>query len=208
VLEKYGIDPAKPSVVFVGRITRQKGVTHLCDAAREFAPEAQLVLCAGSPDTPELGAEIEAKVKDLQATREGVFWIEEMIPKTEVIQLLSHATVFACPSIYEPLGIVNLEAMACEAAVVATATGGIVEVVVDDETGFLVPIEPGDDGTGAPRDPAKFAADFAERVNVLIADPDRAHRMGQAGRTRAVQSFAWPAIAQQTSELYRSLAEH
>ena len=153
MLEKYGIDPTKPSVVFVGRITRQKGVTYLCDAAREFAPEAQLVLCAGSPDTPELGAEIEAKVKDLQATREGVFWIEEMIPKPEVIQLLSHATVFACPSIYEPLGIVNLEAMACEAAVVATATGGIVEVVVDDETGFLVPIEPGDDGTGAPRDP-------------------------------------------------------
>jgi starch synthase len=205
VLAKYGIDAAKPSVVFVGRITRQKGVTHLLDAARSFDPSAQLVLCAGSPDTKELGAEIEAKVEELRATREGVFWIEEMIPKTEVIQLLSHATVFACPSIYEPLGIVNLEAMACEAAVVATATGGIVEVVVDGETGFLVPIEPGDDGTGAPRDPERFAADFAARVNELVADPARAKAMGRAGRERAVSSFAWPAIARQTSELYRSL---
>ncbi|RKQ88146.1 glycogen synthase (ADP-glucose) [Solirubrobacter pauli] len=205
VLEKYGIDPGKPSVVFVGRITRQKGVVYLLEAVKQFAPDAQLVLCAGSPDTPELGAEITQRVEDLKATREGVFWIEEMIPKPEVIQLLSHATVFACPSIYEPLGIVNLEAMACEAAVVATATGGIVEVVVDQETGFLVPIEPGDDGTGAPRDPAKFASDFAARVNELIADPERAKRMGKAGRERAVASFAWPAIARQTSELYRSL---
>jgi starch synthase len=205
VLAKHGIDPAKPSVVFVGRITRQKGVTHLLDAARHFAPEAQLVLCAGSADTPELGAEVEAKVQELRATREGVVWIEQMLPKPEVIQILSHATVFACPSIYEPLGIVNLEAMACEAAVVATATGGIVEVVVDGETGFLVPIEPGDDGTGAPRDPERFAADFAERVNALLADPSRAAELGRAGRTRAVESFAWPAIAEQTSRLYRSL---
>jgi starch synthase len=205
VLTKHGIDPAKPSVVFVGRITRQKGVTHLLDAARHFAPEAQLVLCAGSADTPELGAEVEAKVNALRATREGVFWIEQMLPKPEVIQILSHATVFACPSIYEPLGIVNLEAMACEAAVVATATGGIVEVVVDGETGFLAPIEPGDDGTGAPRDPETFAAGFAERVNTLLADPGRANAFGRAGRKRAVNSFAWPAIAEQTSQLYRSL---
>ena len=205
VLDKYGIDPAKPSVVFVGRITRQKGVVYLLEAVKQFAPDAQLVLCAGSPDTPELGAEIAARVEDLKATREGVFWIEEMIPKPEVIQLLSHATVFACPSIYEPLGIVNLEAMACEAAVVATATGGIVEVVVDDETGFLAPIQPGVEGTGAPRDPAVFATDFAARVNELIADPERAKRMGVAGRKRAIESFSWPAIAQQTSELYREL---
>jgi starch synthase len=205
VLAKYGIDPEAPSVVFVGRITRQKGVTHLLDAARMFDPAAQLVLCAGSADTPELGAEVARKVSELRSSREGVFWIEEMIPKREVIQLLSHATVFACPSIYEPLGIVNLEAMACEAAVVATATGGIVEVVVDGETGFLVPIEPGDDGTGTPRDPERFAADFAERVNALIADPSRAREMGRAGRQRAVESFAWPAIARQTSELYRAL---
>ncbi len=205
VLERIGIDPGKPSVVFVGRITRQKGVQYLLEAAKAFDPSAQLVLCAGSADTPELGAEVARRVDELKATREGVFWVEQMLPKPEVIQILSHATVFACPSIYEPLGIVNLEAMACEAAVVATATGGIVEVVVDDETGFLVDIEPGDDGTGAPRDPAKFAADFAERVNTLIADPERAAKFGKAGRRRAVEAFAWPAIAEQTSNLYRAL---
>jgi starch synthase len=205
VLERYGVDPGKPSVVFVGRITRQKGVEHLLEAAKAFDPAAQLVLCAGSADTPELGAAVAARVEELQATREGVIWLEQMLPKPEVIQLLSHATVFACPSIYEPLGIVNLEAMACEAAVVATATGGIVEVVEDGQTGFLVPIEPGDDGTGAPRDPARFAGDFAERVNALVADPDRAAAMGRAGRERAIEHFAWPAIAKQTSELYRSL---
>ncbi|HET6547815.1 MAG TPA: glycogen synthase [Solirubrobacter sp.] len=205
VLAKHGIDPQAPSVVFVGRITRQKGVAHLLEAARGFDPGAQLVLCAGSADTPELGAEVERRVNELRATRSGVFWIEQMLPKPEVIQILSHATVFACPSIYEPLGIVNLEAMACEAAVVATATGGIVEVVVEGETGLLVPIEPGDDGTGEPRDPARFAADFAERVNALIADPARARTMGRAGRRRAVEAFAWPAVAEQTSQLYRSL---
>jgi starch synthase len=205
VLERHGIDPDLPSVVFVGRITRQKGVQYLLEAAKAFDPSAQLVLCAGSADTPELGAEVERRVEELKATREGVFWIEQMLPKPDVIQILSHATVFACPSIYEPLGIVNLEAMACEAAVVATATGGIVEVVVDDETGYLVPIEPGDDGTGAPRDPAKFAADFAQRVNALIADPAKAAAFGKAGRKRAVEAFAWPAIAEQTSKLYRDL---
>src|SRR3954467_11189148 len=205
VLERYGVDPGKPSVVFVGRITRQKGVEHLLEAAKAFDPSAQLVLCAGSADTPELGAAVAARVEQLRATREGVIWLEQMLPKPEVIQLLSHATVFACPSIYEPLGIVNLEAMACEAAVVATATGGIVEGVENGETGLLVPIEPGDDGTGAPRDPGRFAADFAERVNALIADPARAAPMGEAGRRRATEHFAWPAIAQQTSQLYRSL---
>jgi alpha-maltose-1-phosphate synthase len=205
VLERYGVDPGKPSVVFVGRITRQKGVEHLLEAAKAFDPSAQLVLCAGSADTPELGAAVAARVEALQATRQGVIWLEQMLPKPEVIQLLSHATVFACPSIYEPLGIVNLEAMACEAAVVATATGGIVEVVENGETGLLVPIEPGDDGTGAPRDPGRFAADFAERVNAVVADPDRAAAMGRAGRARAIEHFAWPAIAGQTSELYRSL---
>jgi alpha-maltose-1-phosphate synthase len=205
VLERYGVDPGKPSVVFVGRITRQKGVEHLLEAARSFDPAAQLVLCAGSADTPELGAEVERRVAELKATREGVVWLEQMLPKPEVIQLLSHATVFACPSIYEPLGIVNLEAMACEAAVVATATGGIVEVVEDGDTGLLVPIEPGDDGTGAPRDPQRFATDFADRVNALLADPQRAREMGRAGRRRAIEHFAWPAIARQTSELYQSL---
>jgi starch synthase len=205
VLERYGVDPGQPAVVFVGRITRQKGVEHLLEAAKAFDPSAQLVLCAGSADTPELGADVERRVAELQASRAGVVWLEQMLPKAEVIQLLSHATVFACPSIYEPLGIVNLEAMACEAAVVATATGGIVEVVEDGDTGFLVPIEPGDDGTGAPRDPQRFAADFAERVNALIADPARARDMGRAGRARAVEHFAWPAIARQTADLYASL---
>ncbi|MGA2009823.1 MAG: glycogen synthase [Solirubrobacteraceae bacterium] len=206
VLQRHGVDPSRPSVVFVGRITRQKGVEHLLRAARAFEPGAQLVLCAGSADTPELGAEVQRLVDELRAGRDGVIWLQQMLPKPEVIQLLSHATVFACPSIYEPLGIVNLEAMACEAAVVATATGGIVEVVQDGDTGLLVPIDPGDDGTGAPRDPDRFAADFAERVNTLLRDPDRAREMGRAGRRRAVEHFAWSAVAAQTSALYRSLA--
>jgi starch synthase len=205
VLERHGVDPSAPSVVFVGRITRQKGVELLLRAARDFDPAAQLVLCAGSADTPELGDEVQRRVSDLREHRRGVVWLEQMLPKREVIQLLSHATVFACPSIYEPLGIVNLEAMACEAAVVATATGGIVEVVEDGRTGLLVPIEPGDDATGAPRDPEAFAAAFAERVNALVADPDRAAAMGRSGRERAIRHFAWPAVAAQTSALYHSL---
>jgi alpha-maltose-1-phosphate synthase len=206
VLARHGVDPARPSVVFVGRITRQKGVEHLLEAARTFDPEAQLVLCAGAPDTPELGAEVERRVEELRGQRAGVVWIDEMLPKPDVIQLLSHATVFVCPSIYEPLGIVNLEAMACEAAVVATATGGIVEVVVDGETGLLVPFEPRDDGLRTPVDPEGFAAGIATRVNELVADPARAQAMGEAGRRRVLEHFAWPAIAEQTAALYRSLA--
>jgi starch synthase len=205
VLERYGVDPAKPSVMFVGRITRQKGVELLLRAARLFDPAAQLVLCAGTPDTAELGAEVQRRVAELRAQRDGVIWLEQMLPKPEVIQLLSHATVFVCPSIYEPLGIVNLEAMACEAPVVATATGGIVEVVEDGRTGLLVPIEPGDDGTGAPLDPDRFAAEFAQRVNTLLSDPEHAAELGRAGRRRAIEHFSWTAIAQRVSELYRSL---
>jgi alpha-maltose-1-phosphate synthase len=201
VLERFGIDPERPSVVFVGRITRQKAVPLLIRAAAEFDPSAQLVLCAGAPDTPEIGAEVAAGVERLQRDRDGVFWIDEMLPKTDVIQLLSHATVFACPSIYEPLGIVNLEAMACEAAVVASATGGIVEVVVDRETGFLVPLEQ-QPGSIDPVDPAGFASAFAERVNRLVADPEQARAMGQAGRRRAIEAFSWPAIAEQTVAVY------
>jgi alpha-maltose-1-phosphate synthase len=205
VLERLGVDPARPSVVFVGRITRQKGVPHLLRAALDFDPAAQLVLCAGAPDTPEILAEVEAGVATLRERRDGVHWIQEMLPKPDVIQLLSHATVFACPSIYEPLGIVNLEAMACEAAVVATATGGIVEVVVDGETGLLVPFEAAP-GTIEPADPQGFAAGIAERVNALIADPARAQAMGQAGRRRAVEAFDWSAIAAETVALYESLS--
>jgi len=204
VLERYGVDPDRPSVVFVGRITRQKGVPYLVDAALQFDDSAQLVLCAGAPDTPEIAAEVEQKVDRLRAARGNVIWLDQMLPKTEVIQLLSHATVFACPSIYEPLGIVNLEAMACEAAVVATATGGIVEVVVDGETGLLVPFEQAE-GDIVPRDPDGFVAGIAERVNALVADPDRARAMGRAGRERAVTEFDWSAIARQTSEVYASL---
>jgi starch synthase len=205
VLERYGVDPSRPSVLFVGRITRQKGVTYLCDAALQIDPAAQLVLCAGAPDTPEIGAEIAAKVDRVRTERGNVIWLEQMLAKPEVIQLLSHATVFVCPSIYEPLGIVNLEAMACETAVVATRTGGIPEVVDDGVTGLLVPFEPRDDGSRAPVDPERFAADIAGRVNELVGDPARAGEMGRAGRRRAVEHFSWSAIAEQTVELYRSL---
>ena len=205
VSEKYGVDPDRPSVVFVGRITRQKGVPYLVDAALQFDPSAQLVLCAGAPDTPEIASEVEQKVERLRSERGNVIWLDQMLPKREVIQLLSHATVFACPSIYEPLGIVNLEAMACEAAVVATATGGIVEVVVDGVTGLLVPFEQAE-GDIVPRDPEVFVNGIAERVNALVSDPERARGMGRAGRERAVRAFEWSAIARETAELYRSLA--
>jgi starch synthase len=205
VLTRLGIDPDRPSVVFVGRITRQKGLPYLLRAARSFDPSVQLVLCAGAPDTPEIAAEVDTLVDGLRRERDGVIWIAEMLPKHEVVQVLSHAGVFVCPSVYEPMGIVNLEAMACEAPVVATATGGIPEVVADGETGLLVPIEQASDGTGLPVDPSRFVADLAERVNALIADPDRAAELGRAGRQRAVDLFSWPRIAERTRELYAGL---
>ena len=204
-LERHGVAVGVPTVVFVGRITHQKGVPHLLEAAHSFDPDVQLVLCAGAPDTPELAAEIEQRVARLKAERGNVVWIEEMLPREDVVQLLTHATVFACPSIYEPQGIVNLEAMACETAVVASATGGIVEVVDDGVTGLLVPLDPADDGSFEPRDPGAFAAAFAERVNELVRDPERAERMGKAGRQRAIDHFAWDVIGRQTADLYRSL---
>jgi starch synthase len=204
-LERHSIDPSRPSVVFVGRITRQKGVPHLLRAALRMDPEAQLVLCAGAPDTPEIAAEVTALVERVQAERGNVVWVREMLPKPDVIQLLSHATVFVCPSIYEPLGIVNLEAMACETAVVASAVGGIVEVVEDGHTGLLVPFDAVNDGTQEPRDPERFAADFAAAVNELLGDPARAERMGKAGRRRAVERFGWPAIARETVDVYERL---
>jgi starch synthase len=191
VLDRYGIDLARPYVIFVGRITRQKGLPVLLRAAAGLVPEAQLVLCAGAADTPEQLAEVMELVNGLRASRTGVLWIPEMLPKPEVIQLLSHAAVFACPSVYEPLGIVNLEAMACGAAVVASRTGGIPEVVADGETGLLVP----------PEDPEQLGA----ALNTLIRDPDRARAMGQAGRKRAVAEFGWAAIAAQTVGMYAEL---
>jgi starch synthase len=204
-LLRHGVDPARPAVVFVGRITRQKGLVHLLDAAPAIDPGAQLVLCAGAPDTPELGAEVAGRVRELEATRGGVVWIEGMLPRPDLRQLLTHATVFVCPSVYEPLGIVNLEAMACETAVVATDTGGIPEVVDDGVTGLLVPFAPRDDGLRAPVDPSGFARRIAERVNTLLADPGRAAQMGRAGRARAVEHFGWPAIARRTVDLYERL---
>ncbi|MGC9219911.1 MAG: glycogen synthase [Solirubrobacteraceae bacterium] len=203
VLERLGVDADRPTVVFVGRITRQKGVAHLLRAAAHFMPEAQLVLCAGAPDTPEIGAEVAALTRALMDTRDGVFWIQEMLPKRDVIQLLSHATVFVCPSIYEPLGIVNLEAMACETAVVASATGGIVEVVKDGETGLLVELEQAP-GSIEPVDPTRFAQAFADRVNQLLAEPELAVTMGRAGRRRAVEAFSWQTVAAQTLAVYES----
>ncbi len=191
VLARYGVDPARPAVIFVGRITRQTGVPVRLRAAASLAPEAQLVLCAGQPDTADLAAEVTGLVTSLQASRSGVIWIPEMLPRREVIQLLSHATVFACPSLYEPLGIVNLEAMACGTAVVGSRVGGIPEVVADGETGLLVP----------PDDPAALAA----ALNALVLDPARAAAMGAAGRKRAAAEFGWDAIAAQTVQLYQDL---
>lgn len=199
-----GVDPDRPSVVFVGRITRQKGLPLFLRAVAELPPDVQIVLCAGAPDTPEIEAEVVGLVESLAATRTGVVWIREMLPRRDVVALLTAATAFACPSIYEPLGIVNLEAMACETAVVATATGGIPEVVVPDETGLLVPIEQATDGTGTPLDPERYVADFAAALVEVVSDPARAAEMGRAGRARAIESFSWAAIAERTVEVYRS----
>jgi starch synthase len=199
-----GIDPGRPSVVFVGRITRQKGLPHLLHAAARLPEQVQLVLCAGAPDTPEIAAEVAGLVADLQRSRTGVVHLDRMLARTELCRVLSAATVFVCPSVYEPLGIVNLEAMACGAAVVGTATGGIPEVVLDGETGWLVPIEQVGDGTGAPVDPDRFVADLAATLAEAVSDVAEARRRGEAGRVRAVEHFSWEAIAVRTVEVYRA----
>ncbi|MFJ6531209.1 glycogen synthase [Microbacterium sp. NPDC091662] len=204
-LRSIGMDPARPSVVFVGRITRQKGLPYLLQAARLLPPEVQLVLCAGAPDTPEIMAEVHEGVRLLQRERDGVIWIERMLPRDELSAILTAATTFVCPSVYEPLGIVNLEAMACGAAVVGTATGGIPEVVADGVTGRLVPIEQVQDGTGTPVDPERYVADLAAVLTEVAMDPDRARAYGEAGRERARNEFSWAAIAETTRALYVEL---
>ncbi|WP_394551843.1 glycogen synthase [Agromyces sp. MMS24-JH15] len=202
LVRSLGVDPDAPSIVFVGRITRQKGLPYLLRAARSLPAGVQLVLCAGAPDTPEIMAEVSGLVEELGRERDGVVWIDRHLPRGELTALLTAATAFVCPSIYEPLGIVNLEAMACGAPVVGTATGGIPEVVVDGGTGLLVPIEQVEDGTGTPVDPDRFVADLAAALTEIVADPDRAARMGAAGRRRAEEQFAWGAIADRTIEVY------
>ena len=205
-LKNHGVDPAVPYVLFVGRITRQKGVTHLVDAIRYLPPNIQVVLCAGAPDTPEIAQELQLKVQEARGYNPRVIWIDKMLSKLEAIQFYSHATVFCCPSVYEPFGIINLEAMACQAAVVASATGGIKEVVVDGETGYLVPFDQ-DPVTSFPRDPDKFSRDLAAKLNDLLDDPAKCRRFGQAGRKRAEEKFSWTSIADQTIALYQSLIE-
>ncbi|MFJ4175716.1 glycogen synthase [Microbacterium sp. NPDC089696] len=204
-LRSIGMDPTRPSVVFVGRITRQKGLPYLLRAARLLPPEVQLILCAGAPDTPEIMTEVQDGVRLLQQTRDGVVWIERMLPRDELSAILTAATTFVCPSVYEPLGIVNLEAMACGAAVVGTATGGIPEVVADGVTGRLVPIEQVQDGTGTPVDPERFVSDLAAVLTEVAADPTRAREYGDAGRERARADFSWAAIADTTRALYAEL---
>lgn len=204
-LRSLGIDPTRPSVVFVGRITRQKGLTYLLKAAAQLPRDVQLVLCAGAPDTPALMAEVREAVQKLQDARGGVIWIDRVLPRNELSAVLTAATTFVCPSIYEPLGIVNLEAMACGAAVVGTATGGIPEVVDDGVTGRLVPIEQIDDGSGTPLNPERFVEDLAQALLEVVSDPESAARMGEAGRRRAEQEFGWDRIARRTEEIYRSL---
>jgi len=205
VVRELGIDPELPSVVFVGRITRQKGLPYLLRAAALLPPEVQLVLCAGAPDTPEILAEVQEGVRALQAQRSGVVWIEQLLSQPDLSAVLSQATTFVCPSVYEPLGIVNLEAMACAIPVVGTATGGIPEVVDDGVTGKLVPIDQMQDGTGTPIDPDQFVADLAAALIEVVSDPERASEMGRAGRERAERDFSWASIAERTTEIYRSL---
>jgi starch synthase len=205
VLAAHGIDSTRPTVVFVGRITRQKGLPYLLRAIALLPADVQVVLCAGAPDTPAILEEVSSAVRELQETRGGIVWIEEILPQPALTAILTAATVFVCPSVYEPLGIVNLEAMACGLPVVGTATGGIPEVVDDGVTGLLVPIDQLQDGTGTPTDPDRFVADLARALTEVVTDPVRAARMGEAGRARAEREFSWASIAEQTVGIYRSL---
>jgi glycogen synthase len=204
-LARHGVDPNRPYVLFVGRVTRQKGIVHLARAIPSIEASAQVVLCAGAPDTPEIAVEMQGAVEVARERHPEVIWIEEMLPRDETIQFYSHATVFCCPSIYEPFGIINLESMACGTPVVASAVGGIPEVVVDGETGILVPLEQQDESPFEPVDPARFSADLAAAINRLLADARLRERMARAGRARVDNEFAWSSIARQTLELYQRL---
>jgi len=205
LVREFGVDTGRPSVIFVGRITRQKGLPYLLAAMRLLPPEVQLILCAGAPDTPEILAEVQAGVAALQAERTGVIWIDRLLSQPELAALLSASTTFVCPSVYEPLGIVNLEAMACGLPVVGTATGGIPEVVADGVTGRLVPIQQLGDGTGTPVEPERFVADLAAALTAVVADPQTARKMGIAGRKRAEAEFSWASIAERTQAIYAEL---
>ena len=204
-LDEYGIDKTKPYVLFVGRITRQKGIIHLVNAIKYIDQDTQIVLCAGAPDTKEIGIEMEDAVNEVKQNRNNVIWIDKMVTKEEIIQLYSHADVFCCPSIYEPFGIINIEAMACNTAVVASAVGGIKEVVVDGETGILIPLEQQTEAPFEPIDPDKFAKDLASGVNKVISNKELRESMAEKGRKRVEDYFDWIAIAKQTEELYKSL---
>lgn len=204
-LEKFGIDPTIPYILFVGRITRQKGIVHLVDAIKHMDEGFQIVLCAGAPDTPEIAAEMSAAIDTVKKDRDGIFWIDEMVDKATVIKLYSGAEVFCCPSVYEPFGIINLEAMACETAVVASAVGGIPEVVVHDGTGYLVPLAQSNESPFAPLHPRSFARDIADQVNRLMKNPETREKFAKAGRKRAIELFSWESIAKQTQKLYQTL---
>ncbi len=203
VLQRHGVDPARPYILFVGRITRQKGIIHLVKALRHLDPGFQVVLCAGAPDTPEIAAEMKSAVEAAQQGRPGVVWIEKMLPKAEIIALYSGAEVFVCPSIYEPFGIINLEAMACGTPVVASAVGGIPEVVVHGETGLLVPVEQNKEAPFEPVNAERFALNLAEAINELMRDEVRRRHMAREARRRVEENFSWEVIAQKTAELYR-----
>jgi alpha-maltose-1-phosphate synthase len=206
-LKRHGINPDEPYLLFVGRITRQKGIIYLVRAIQFMDPGFQIVLCAGAPDTPEIAIEMQKAIEQAKAKRSDIIWIEEMVDRSAVIELYSHAAVFCCPSIYEPFGIINLEAMACGTAVVASSVGGIKEVVVDGETGFLVPLEQMDESPFEPLNPEKFSRDLAGKINQLMKDRQLRKKFGKAGRKRVEEKFSWSTIAQKTKALYESLAQ-
>jgi len=205
LLLSFGINPDMPFVLFVGRITRQKGISNLIEAARFINKNCQIVLCAGAPDTPEIAAETEALITALKAEREHVILISEMLPRDKVKVLYSHATVFVCPSLYEPFGIINLEAMSCETPVVGSAVGGIPEIIVEGKTGYLVPLESVSRTDFNPKNPLQFQKALAEKVNVLLDNPDLAREMGKAGRKRVLEKFSWESIAKRTLDFYSEL---